>query len=164
MQILKNLPLNLELKEMDDENLLAIKLVKLWEEKSGELIIKFEISVEMKIEDVRALILEIIIDILIHEKNNFGRQEYKTVSELLWVIENYPQFGIYETRIGLQIDNGDVFEEVVIRFEKDILWLGVEGVERTTMDPDSYEREYLNESHDNLFHRLIADREAENQL
>ncbi len=51
LNILKNLPLNLELKEIADEDLLAMKLVKLWEEKSGELpglrfLIKKDIDLE----------------------------------------------------------------------------------------------------------------------
>ncbi len=37
LDLIKNLPLNLELKKIEDNNLLAIELVKLWEEKSEEL-------------------------------------------------------------------------------------------------------------------------------
>jgi ATP-dependent DNA helicase RecG len=50
---LKNIPLNLELKEMDDENLLAIKLVKLWKEKSEELHkIRFLINNNIQLEQL----------------------------------------------------------------------------------------------------------------
>ncbi len=52
LDILKNLPLNPELKEIADYDLLAMKLVKLWEEKSGELpgirfLIKNDIDLKM---------------------------------------------------------------------------------------------------------------------
>ena len=53
LNLLKNLPLNLPLKEIEDNNLLAIELVKLWEEKSGELHkIRFLINNKIEIEQL----------------------------------------------------------------------------------------------------------------
>jgi len=51
LNILKNLTLNLELKDIADYDLLAMKLVKLWEEKSGELQgIRFLINNDIELE------------------------------------------------------------------------------------------------------------------
>ena len=52
LDILRNLPLNLELKELTDYDLLAMNLVRLWEQKSGELpglrfLIKNDLEIEM---------------------------------------------------------------------------------------------------------------------
>jgi len=54
LNLLKNLPLNLELKEIADKDLLAIEMVKLWEEKSGELDkIRFLINNNIQIEQLK---------------------------------------------------------------------------------------------------------------
>jgi len=52
LDILRNLPINLMLKEIADYDLLAMNLVKLWEEKSGELpglrfLIKSDLEIDM---------------------------------------------------------------------------------------------------------------------
>ncbi|WP_167616970.1 RNA-binding domain-containing protein [Maribellus sediminis] len=54
LSLLKNLPLSLELKEIKDDDLLAIELVKLWEKKSGELHkIRFLISSKIEIDKLK---------------------------------------------------------------------------------------------------------------
>ncbi len=53
LNLLKALPLNLELKKIGDNNLLAIKLVRLWKERSGELHkIRFLINNKIEIEQL----------------------------------------------------------------------------------------------------------------
>lgn len=54
LNLLKKLPLNLELKEILDIDLLAIEIVKQWEEKSGELYkIRFLINNNIQIEQLK---------------------------------------------------------------------------------------------------------------
>lgn len=55
--ILKSLTLNLELKDIADHDLLAMKLVKLWEEKCGELPgIRFLIKTDIEIELLKKVV------------------------------------------------------------------------------------------------------------
>jgi hypothetical protein len=89
----------------------------------------------------------ILIEILVDEKNRFEKREYFIVCRLLNAIKNYPLFRIPSTRVGLLLDHVSYMEEYLIRFEDDILWVGMEGVERTAMGSDSFERESLNLSH-----------------
>lgn len=54
LNILKNLPLNLELKEIVDIDLLAIEMVRLWEQKSMELHqLRFLINNDIKIDQLK---------------------------------------------------------------------------------------------------------------
>lgn len=101
----------------------------------------------MKLDDIKEILSLILIDILAEERNGFGKREYFIVSRLLKAITNYPLIGIPETRVGILYDYECYLEEYVISFQKDILWVGMEGLERTAMGSDSYENEYLNLSH-----------------
>jgi len=101
----------------------------------------------MKLEKIKELLSLILIDILVNEQNGLKKKEYFIVCRLLHAIKNYPLYGIPSTRIGLSMDYSSYVEEYVIRFEDDILWIGVEGIERTAMGSDSYQKESLNISH-----------------
>ncbi|HET6555717.1 MAG TPA: hypothetical protein VFG54_00290 [Prolixibacteraceae bacterium] len=101
----------------------------------------------MKLDDIQEILSLILIDILVDERNGFEKREYFIVSRLLKAIKNYPLIGIPDTRVGLLIDHESYLEEYVIRFQDDILWVGMEGFERTPMGADSYENEDLNLSH-----------------
>lgn len=101
----------------------------------------------MKLKEITELLSSILIDILVDERNGFEKREYFIVCRLLHAIKNYPLFGVPSTRIGLLMDYSSYVEEYVIRFQDDILWVGLEGFERTAMGSDSYERESLNFSH-----------------
>ncbi|MCD4736879.1 MAG: hypothetical protein K8R53_12615, partial [Bacteroidales bacterium] len=54
LNLLKNLPINLALKEIEDFDMLAIELVKLWEDKSRELHkVRFLINNEIQLEQLK---------------------------------------------------------------------------------------------------------------
>ncbi len=101
----------------------------------------------MKLEKIKELLSLILIDILIDERNGFEKREYFIVCRLLHAIKNYPLFEIPSTRIGLLMDYSSYVEEYVIRFQDDILWVGLDGIERNAMGSDSYQKESLNFSH-----------------
>lgn len=101
----------------------------------------------MKLEVIKELLGLILIDILANEKNGFEKKEYFIVCRLLHAIKNYPLLRIPSTRIGLLMDYSSYVEEYVIRFQDDTLWIGMDGIERTAMGSDSYQKESLNFSH-----------------
>lgn len=113
----------------------------------------------MKLDEIKELLCLVLMDILVNERNGFGKREYFIVSRLLRAIKHYPLCSIPSTRVGLLIDYESYLEEYVIRFEEDILWIGMEGIERTPGGSDSYEKEYLNQSHshDAKLHQLNPD-------
>lgn len=108
----------------------------------------------MTLERIKSLITEFLIETLVHERNGFEKREYFIVSRLLWAIQHYPSFTIPLTRVGVLIDSGDYCEEYVIRLDEDLLWVGMDGIERTPCGSDSYENEYLNLSNDKVFKQL----------
>jgi len=99
-------------------------------------------------------IRDILLNIMIDDKNEFDKKQYFILSQLLWGIDNYPSFGIPFTRFGILVDEGSYYYEMVIRFEEDFLWLGKEGAERTGMGSDSFEKEYLYLDHKEAFEKI----------
>lgn len=94
---------------------------------------------------------DVLLNVMIDANNQFEKREYFILSQLLWAIDNYPAFGIPYTRLGIVKDHGSYLKEMVIRFEETFLGLGMEGIERTAMGSDSYEKEYLSIFHGEAF-------------
>jgi hypothetical protein len=91
---------------------------------------------------LKNIIRNVILQILIYPHNNFDARSFRTICQLLNAIEKYPNKIIPETRLALQLDHESYLEEMVIRFDADFIWLGLDGIERTAMGSDSYERIY----------------------
>lgn len=108
----------------------------------------------MKIDEIKSIINSILIDIMVYEKNGFEKREYYIVSRLMWAIDNYPQFEIPYTSVSIFKDYNSYTEEYNIRFQDDILWVGVQGLERSPCGSDLYENENINISHDEAFSQL----------
>lgn len=98
-------------------------------------------------------IRDIFLSAMIYQKNKFEKKDYFILSQLLWGIDNYPSFGIPYKRFGIWVDENSSYYEMVIRFEKEFLWLGKEGAERTAMGSDSFEKEYLHLAHNEAFQK-----------
>ncbi|MBC8006366.1 MAG: hypothetical protein H7X84_12900 [Verrucomicrobia bacterium] len=113
----------------------------------------------MKLDEIKELLCLVLMDILVDKKNRFEKREYFIVSRLLKAIHHFPLYRIPFTRVGLLIDHESYLEEYVIRFDDDILWIGMDGIERTPCGSDSYENECLNfsHSHDAKLYQLNPD-------
>lgn len=48
-----------------------------------------------------------------------------------------------EVRIGIEINSSDGTQELVLRINEELLWLGVEGIWRSDYGSDSYETVYF---------------------
>lgn len=103
------------------------------------------------LEEFQSAIRDILLAAMTNPQNKFGKREYFILSQLLWGIDNYPQFGIPFTRFGVMVDYKDHYYEMVIRFEDDILVLSKEGAERTPVGSDSFERIYTMLNHNEVF-------------
>ncbi len=106
-----------------------------------------------KLETIKSKLTESLVLILSNDKNSFNSDEYKASCKLVNKIIHYPDLSCPErffVRIGVLIDSGRNVQEYVIRFDNEILWLGMEGIERTGFGSDSYEKEVLSLWHENV--------------
>lgn len=106
-----------------------------------------------KLDALKQKLTETLILILSNDKNNFSSHQYKASCKLVNEIINYPAKNCSEkffVRIGVLIDSGRYVNEYVLRFSGEILWVGLEGIERTGAGSDSYEKEVLSLWHDNI--------------
>ena len=79
---------------------------------------------------------------LVKSNNQFDTWNYMVSYRLLWALENYPEMQIPSTRLGVVMDYESWCEIFTIRYEKDFLWVGLEGIERSGFGSDGYERIY----------------------
>src|SRR5690554_1277996 len=87
---------------------------------------------------VRLLLLELML------VRRLNANEYKHFTYLLWAIENFPdRYPDQTIRMGLGENENEPIEEIVIRINDEVLWLGREGLERTEYGTDGYEKEML---------------------
>src|SRR5690554_401311 len=97
---------------------------------------------KMKIEEIKSKIRLLLLEFMLVRR--LDANEYKHFTYILWSIEHFPdKYPDQTIRMGLgQIEN-ELMEEIVIRINDEVLWLGREGVERSEYGADSYEKEML---------------------
>ena len=91
---------------------------------------------------VRELAKDNLFKILFTRK--ISKKSQKDIAYFIWAIDNFGhRFPDAEIRIGIEVqENGD-FQELVLRINEEILWIGLEAIHRTGIGSDSYEVEYF---------------------
>lgn len=118
----------------------------------------------MRLDETKEIISTVLMKILIYENNGFDKRQFYIVNRLLWAIKNYPTIIIPSTRIGILLDNY-TRKEYVVRFEEDILWVGIVGRDgsRDTGGHD-YTKEYFHTSHQEIIDNQCVNECSDNLI
>lgn len=100
--------------------------------------------------NLKEAIRDVLLNIMILPGNKFEKREYFILSQLLWAVDNYPNFTIPFTRFGMLTRYDGYIEELAICFDNSILELKLDGIEVTQAGSDSFETIYLSLGHDDV--------------
>jgi hypothetical protein len=114
------------------------------------------------IEVIKTTARDILLAVMCGD-NSFSVKDYKALSKLLWGIDMLEVVGCPFIRFGILMDYDRYVEEYVIVYDDDnnFLRFAVDGMERTGMGSDSYERDYLTLDFDDLSKSIAEGKEVE---
>lgn len=94
------------------------------------------------VDKARSLIVE-KLNCLIFRKE-LTKESIKNIAYLIWAIDHFGRIEPdAEMRVGIGIPGNEDFQELVIRINEEVFWLGIEAIHRTGAGSDSYEIEYF---------------------
>lgn len=95
-------------------------------------------------------IRDVLLNIMILPGNKFDKREYFILSQLLWAVDNYPNFTIPFTCFGMLTRYDGCIKELAICFDNSILELKLDGIEKTQAGSDSFDKIHLRLGHDDV--------------
>lgn len=100
----------------------------------------------MRIKEVKTILQSVLIEILNHNKNNFGIRQYKIISKLIKAIDEFPNFSIPEIYLSVCADDKDrkfrYIDFIKCRITDGFISAGIENIDYY-YGSDTFESEYL---------------------
>lgn len=94
------------------------------------------------VDEARNLAVENLYKLIF--RNELNKKSIRDISYLIWSIDHFgAKSPDAEIRVGIEIPWYDDFQELVFRFNGDVFWIGVEGIQRSLAGSDSYQIEYF---------------------
>lgn len=115
------------------------------------------------LDKVRSALIELLYRLIF--KKSLKKKKIKAISYFIWSLDYFGVVGNdAEVRIRIEINNSDGTQELVLRINEDLLWLGVEGIWRSNWGSDSYETVYFIGFPDGTYEEILEDSSSDERL
>lgn len=100
----------------------------------------------MRIKEIKSILQSVLIEILIHNKNNFEIRQSRIISKMLKAIQEFPNFSIPDVYLSVCVDDKDrkfrYIDCIRLSTTDGFLSAGIENIDYF-YGSDTFESEYL---------------------